>query len=107
MTAYAKALKQDNLKLRSVGGRSSDNHTSLSEIPKTAANAIATNTTTVMMEEMKRERKETAAQMKRLTAMLIAAATNTTPIPSTTPPVAGGVFYNPTATRRVRMRSGR
>ena len=59
MTAYAKALEQDNLELRSVGGRSRDNHTSLREIPKTAASAIATNATTVMMEEMKQERKET------------------------------------------------
>ena len=50
-----------NLDLRSVGGRRRDNHTSLSEIPKTAASAIAPNATTVMMEEMKLERKETAA----------------------------------------------
>ena len=45
MTAFAKALEQDNLELRSMGGRSSDNHTSLSKIPETAASAIATTTT--------------------------------------------------------------
>ena len=65
MTAYSKALEQDNLELRSMGGRSSDNHTSLSEIPKTAAIAIATNATTVMMMEMKQEQKETATQIAR------------------------------------------
>ena len=94
MTAFAKALEQDNLELRSMGGRSSDNHTSLSEIPETAASAIATNATTVIMEEMKREQKKTAAQMKQLTAMLLSSTTNTTPLPATTPPAADGVFYN-------------
>ena len=102
MSAYAKAPEKDNLEPRYVGGRSSDNHTSFSNIPKTAASAIATNATTVMMEEMKRERNETAAHMKQLIAMLLAAATNTTPRPATTPPAAEGVFYNPTANHRVR-----
>ena len=102
MTEYAKTLYQDNLELRSVRGGSSNNHTSMSKIPETAASAIATNVTTLMLEEMKRERKETAAQMKQLTNILLAAATNKTPIPAATPPAAGGVFYNPTATRRVR-----
>ena len=55
MTAYAKALEQDSLELSYVGGRSRDNHTSLSEIPKTATSAISTNATTVIMEEIKRE----------------------------------------------------
>ena len=64
MTEYAKALEQDNLELRSVGGGSRDNHTSMSEIPETATRAITTNATTLMLEEMKRDRKETAAQMK-------------------------------------------
>ena len=36
-----------NLDLRSVGGRSTENHTGLSEIPETAVSTIATNTTTV------------------------------------------------------------
>ena len=102
MIAYAKALEQENLDLRSVGGRSSNNHTSISEIPETATSAISTNSTTVMMEDMKRERTDTAAQMEQLTAMMLSAATNTTPITATTPPAANGVFYNPTATRRVR-----
>ena len=84
-----------------MGGRISKN-TGLSEIPETATSTIATNATTVMMEEMKRERKKTAAQMKHLTAMLLAATTNTTPLPATTPPAADRVFYNPSATRRVR-----
>ena len=101
MTEYAKALEQDNLDLRSVGGESSNNHTSMSEIPETAASAIATNATTLMLEEMKRERKETAAQMKQHTDMLLAAATNKNHIPDATPPAAGGVYYNPAATRRV------
>ena len=92
MTEYAKALEQDNLELRSVGGRSSNNHTSLNKIPKTTASAIATNATTLMLEEMKRERKETAAQMKQLTAMLLTATMNTTPLPATTPPTADGFF---------------
>ena len=99
MTAYKQTLEQDNIDLRSVGGKSRDNHTSISEIPETAASAITTNATTVTMEEMTLEHKETTAQMKQLTAMLLAAATTTTPLPATTPPAAGGVFYNLTATR--------
>ena len=73
----------------------------LSEIPETVASAIATNSTTAMMEEMRRERKETAAHMKQLTYMLLAATTNKTPLPATTLPMTDGVFYNPSATRRV------
>ena len=84
-----------------MGGRSSKKN-SLSNIPDTAASAIATNATTVMIEEMKRDRKETAVQMKQLTAMLLSATTNTTPLPATTPPAADEVFYNPSAARRVR-----
>ena len=42
MTAYVKALEQDNQELRSVGGRSSKT-TSLSEIHEVAASAVATN----------------------------------------------------------------
>ena len=99
MTAYVKALEQENLELRSVGGRSRDNHTSLSKIPETAASAISTNATTVMMDEMKQEQKETAAQMDQLTAMLIAATNNTTPLPSTAPTATNGVFYNLSTTR--------
>ena len=101
ITAYVKALEQDNHELRSVGGRSSET-TSLSEIPETAASAIATNATTAMMEDMRREWKETAAHMKQLTAMLLAATTNKTPktpIPATIPPTTDVVFYNPSATR--------
>ena len=101
MTEYSKALEQENLDLRSVGGQSSDNHTSLSEIPETAASSIATNATALMLEEMKRERKKTAAQMKQLILMLLVATTNKTPITVTTHTAAGSVFYNPTATRRV------
>ena len=63
MTEYTKALEKENLELRSVGGRSSNNHTSLSKIPETAR-AIATTATTVILEEMKRKCKETVAQMK-------------------------------------------
>ena len=102
MKEYAKALEQDNLELRSMGWEISNNHTSLSEIPHTAAISIATNTNTLMLEEMKQERKETAAQMKQLAAMLLEAAKNKPPIPADPPPAADGVFYNPTATRRVR-----
>ena len=104
MTAYVKALEQDNQELRSVGGRRSE-MTSLSETHDVAASAVATNTATEMMEEMRRERKETATQMKQLTAMLLAATTNKspkTPFTATTPPKAEGVFYNPSATRQVR-----
>ena len=99
-----KALEQDNHNLRFVGGRSSKT-TSLSEIQETAASAIATNATKEMMEEMRRERKETVPQMKHLTDMLVAATTNKspkTPFSATTPPKTDGVFYNPSATRRVR-----
>ena len=84
MPEYSKALDQDNLELRSVGGRSSDNHTSLSEIPKTTASTIATNATnttnatTLILEEMKRERKDMATQMNQLTTILLAAATKKT-----------------------------
>ena len=85
-----------------MGGRSSNNYTSLSDIPETAASSIATNATTVMMEEMKLKRKETAAQMKQLTDMLLAATKNTTPLPATTPPATNSVFYNPSANRRFR-----
>ena len=74
----------------------------LSEIPETTASTIATNAKTAMIEEMRRERKETAAHMKQLTAMLLAATTNKTPFPATTPPTTDGVFYNPSATHRVR-----
>ena len=63
ITTYVKALEQDNHELGSVGGRSSET-TSLSEIPETAASAIATNSTTAMMEEMIQEQKETAVHMK-------------------------------------------
>ena len=56
ITAYVKALEQDNHELRSVGGRSSDT-TSLGGIQETAVSAIATNTTTKILEEMIRERK--------------------------------------------------
>ena len=104
MTAYVKALEQDNHELRSVGGGSSGTK-SLSEIPETGASTITTNATTAMMEEMRRERKETATQMKQLTAMLIADTTHKTPktpFTATTPTKADGVFYNPPATRRVR-----
>ena len=104
MTAYVKALEQDNQELRSVGGRSSET-TSLSETHEFAAIAIETNTSTEMMEEMRRERKETAAQTKQLTVMLLAATTNKspkTPFSATTPPKTDVVFYNPSATRRVR-----
>ena len=59
ITAIAKSLEQDNHELRSVGGRSIET-TSLSDIPETAASAIATNATTAMMKEMRLERKETA-----------------------------------------------
>ena len=99
MTAYSKALEQDNLYLRSVGKRSSNNHTSLSKIPETAASAIATNTTTVMTEEIKLEQKDIVSQMKQIAAMLLAATTNTTPLPATTPPAADRVFYNLPANR--------
>ena len=43
--------------------------------------------------------------MKQLTAMLLASATNkapNTPFSATNPPKADGVFYNPSATSRVR-----
>ena len=103
MTACVKALEQDNQELRSVGGRSSET-TSLSETHEVAASAINTNTATEMMEEMQREQKETAAQIKQLTAMMLAATTNKapkTPFSATIPPKADGVFYNPSATRRV------
>ena len=60
MTAYVKALDQDNHDMRSVGGRSSET-TSLSEIPETAASAITTNSTTAMMEEIRQDQKETSA----------------------------------------------
>ena len=102
MKEYAKALEQDNLELRSMGGESSNNHTSLSKIPQTTAISIATNAITLMLEEMNQECKETAAQMKHLAAMLLEAAKNKTPITADTPPAADGVFYNPTATRQVR-----
>ena len=49
MTQYAKAPEQEKLDLRYVGGGSSNNHTSLIDIPETAASAIATNVTTLMM----------------------------------------------------------
>ena len=104
MTAYVKALEQDNQELRSVRGRSSET-TSLSKTHEVAANDVATNTASEIMEEMRRERKETAAQMKQLTAMLLAATTNKslkTPFSATTPPKADGVFYNPSTTRQVR-----
>ena len=68
-----------------MGWEISNNHTSLSEIPHTAAISIATNTNILMLEEMKQERKETAAQMKQLAAMLLAAAKNKTPIPADPP----------------------
>ena len=103
LTAYVKALEQDNHELRSVGGRSRKT-TSLGESPETAASAITTNATTAMMEEMRQERKEIAAQMQ-LTDRLIVATTNKipkTPFPATTPPKTDGVFYNPSATRQVR-----
>ena len=51
MTAYVKALEQDNQELRSAEGRSSET-TSLSETHEIAASYIANNTTTEMMEEM-------------------------------------------------------
>ena len=104
ITAYVKALDQDNHKLRSMGGIISET-ASLSEIPETAASAIATNKTMAMMEEMRQERKETAAQMNQLPAMLLASTTNKTPktpFPATTPPKTDGVFYNPSSTLRVR-----
>ena len=104
MTAYVKAMEQDNQEPRSVGVRSSET-TSLSESHEIDASAIATNTATEMMEDMRQERKETAAQMKQLTAMLLAAITNKapkTPFSATTLTKADGVFYNPSATRRVR-----
>ena len=104
MTAYVKALDQDNQELSSVGGRSSE-PTSLRKTHEVAASAIATNAATEMMEEMRRERKETATQMKQLTAMLLAATTNKSPktrFPATTPSKADGVFYNQSATCRVR-----
>ena len=84
-----------------MGWEISNNHTSLNEIPHTAAISIATNTNILMLEEMKQERKETAAQMKQLAAMLLAAAKNKTHIPADPPPAADGVFYNPTATHQV------
>ena len=49
MSAYMKALENDNQELRSVGGRSNET-TSLSETHEIAASAIATNTATEMME---------------------------------------------------------
>ena len=49
MTAYVKALEQDNQELRSVGGRSSET-TSLNETHEIAASAITTNTATEIME---------------------------------------------------------
>ena len=104
ITAYVQDLEQDNHKLRSVIGKSSKT-TSLSEIQETAASAIATDATTEMMEEMRRERKDIAAQMNQLTAMLLAATTNKapkTPFYATTLPNTNGVFYNPSATCRVR-----
>ena len=101
ITAYVKALEKYHHELRSVGGRSRKTK-SLSEIPETAASAITTNATTAMMEEMRREWKETAEQTKQLKAMLLAATTNKTPFTATTPPMTDGVFYNPSATRRVR-----
>ena len=104
MTAYVKALEQDNQELRSVGGRSSET-TSLSKTHEVAASAVAANAATEMMEEMRRDRKETAAQMKQLTSMLLAATTNKspkTPFSDTTPPKTDGVFYNPPANRRIR-----
>ena len=83
-----------------MGGRSSKT-TRLSEIPETAASAIATNATTEMMDEMRQEQKETAAQMKHLTDMLLEATTSKTPLPTTPLPTTDGVFYNPSTTRRV------
>ena len=52
LTAYVKALEQDNQELRSVGGRSSET-TSISEIHEVASSTIATNTETEMMQEMR------------------------------------------------------
>ena len=51
MTAYVKALEQENQELRSVGGRSSE-MTSLSETHEFATSASATNTATELMEEI-------------------------------------------------------
>ena len=104
MTEYAKALEQDNLELSYVGGGSSDNHTSLSEIPETAASAISTNTTTLMLEDMERERKETASQMKQLTDIILSAATKKTlftppPLP---PPAASTATRTPPAKSSIR-----
>ena len=104
MTAYVKALEQENQELRSVGGRSRET-TSLSETHEVAASAIATSTATEIMEEMRGYWKETAAQMKQLTSMLLVATTNKspkTPFSATTPPKSDSVFYNPSATCRVR-----
>ena len=103
ITSYVKALEQNNHELRSVGGRSIKT-TSLSEIQGTTASAIATNTTTEMMEETRQECKETEAHMKQLTSMLLEATmkkTPNTPFYATTLPKIDGVFYNPSATRRV------
>ena len=100
MTAYVKALEQDDQELRSVGGRSSET-TSLRETHEVAVSAVATNAATEMMEEMQRECKETAAQMKQLTAILLADTTKKspkTPFYATTPPKADDVFN--------RVRSG-
>ena len=52
ITAYMKALEQDNHNLRFVGGRSSKT-TSLSDIQETATSTITTNTTTETMEDMR------------------------------------------------------
>ena len=87
-----------------MGGRSSKT-TSLSKTYEVAASAVATNTAKEMMEETQQEQKETAAQMKQLKAMLLAATTEKspkTPGSAATPPNVDGVFYNPSATRRVR-----
>ena len=104
MMAYVKALEQENQELRSMGVRISET-TSLSETHEVAASAVATSAATEMMEEIRQERKEKAAQTKQLTAMLLATTTNKspkTPFSATTPPKTDVVFYNPSATRRVR-----
>ena len=51
MTAYVKALEQDNQELSSVGGISSET-TSLSKTHEVSASTVATNAATEMMEEM-------------------------------------------------------
>ena len=102
MTAYSKALEHEKPGSEVCGRAEKRQSYQSQRDPQDRRQRHRPNATTVMMEEMKLERKETAAQMKQLTAILIAAPTNTTPLPASTPPVADGVFYNPTATRRFR-----